>query len=56
MVSTIVNLSNVIARVSKSVMPLVVPKIMAYACKSCSSIASVSVVDNKITVKKCRCV
>lgn len=35
---------------------LVVPTIKAYACKRCSTIASVSLMNNKITIKKCRCV
>ena len=43
-------------RLGKSVMPLVMPKIIAFACKNCSTIASVSVMNNKITIKKCRCV
>lgn len=32
------------------------PTIKAYACKSCSSIASVIVRGNSITVNKCACV
>jgi len=32
------------------------PIVKAYACKSCHTIASVVVKNNKISVKKCRCV
>jgi hypothetical protein len=32
------------------------PKIQAFACKACGSIASVIVKNNAITVNKCACV
>jgi hypothetical protein len=32
------------------------PVIKAYACKSCSTLAYVSVKGNRITVEKCACV
>lgn len=37
-------------------MPLAISQIQAFACKGCSTIASVSVVNNKIKINKCRCV
>jgi hypothetical protein len=44
-----------ISRVGKSVVPIVYPKIQAFACKRCSSIASVSLLNNKITINRCNC-
>ena len=45
-----------VVRMGKTVAPFAIAKIKAYACKRCYTIASVSLLDNKITVKKCRCV
>ncbi len=33
-----------------------VPAIKVFACKECNTIASVSIIDNKIKVSACRCV
>ena len=55
MVSILLGLANTAVRVRKAVVPMVMPHIKAFACSKCSSIASVSVSNNKITVRKCRC-
>jgi hypothetical protein len=55
-VVSLIGVVSSVVRMGKSVVPLVVPHIQAFACKSCSSLASVSFIDNKITVRKCRCV
>ena len=52
----VIRIVSRVVRVGKAVAPLAIAKINAYACKNCSTIASVSLLDNKITVKKCRCV
>ena len=33
-----------------------IPAIKVFACKECSTLASVSVVNNKIKITTCRCV
>ena len=55
MVSLFIAVANTAVRVRKTIVPLVMPHIKAFACSACSSIASVSVSNNKITVRKCRC-
>lgn len=54
MVDFLIGIGRVI-RVGKSVVPIVYPKIQAFACKRCSSIASVSLLNNKITINRCNC-
>ncbi len=52
----VISLVSRVVRMGNTVAPFAIAKIKAYACKRCYTIASVSLLDNKITVKKCRCV
>ena len=52
----VVSIVSRVIRVGKAVAPLAIAKMNAFACSKCSTLASVSLLDNKITIKKCRCV